>query len=122
MIDAKWAKEFAQEWIDAWNAHDMDRILSHYIDDFEMRSPLIVERMGIASGVLKGKTAVRPYWEGALAASPLLKFVLHDVLVGTNAIALYYHSVTKGGMVIEHLTFNEQHQVVSGSALYAEPS
>jgi ketosteroid isomerase-like protein len=120
MIDPKWAKEFAQEWIDAWNAHDITRVLSHYTDDFEMRSPLIIERMGVASGMLKGKHAVRPYWEGALAASPQLKFVLHDVLVGTNAIALYYYSVTKDRMVVELLTFNEQRQVVSGSALYAE--
>jgi len=26
MIDAKWAKEFAQEWIDSWNAHDIHRM------------------------------------------------------------------------------------------------
>lgn len=37
MIDAKWAKGFAQEWIDSSNAHDIHRILSHYVDDFEMR-------------------------------------------------------------------------------------
>ena len=121
MIDAKWATEFAQEWIDAWNAHDLTRILSHYTDDFEMRSPIIVERMGIASGVLKGKKAVSPYWAPALTTSPPLKFVLHDVLVGTNAIALYYYNVTRGRMVVEVLTFNDQHQVVTGSAHYAEP-
>ena len=51
MIDRKWAREFAVEWIAAWNAHDLDRILSHYADDFEMRSPLIAERMGVASGL-----------------------------------------------------------------------
>jgi len=120
MIDAKWAKEFAQEWVDSWNAHDINRILSHYVDDFEMRSPIIVERMGIASGVLKGKKAVSHYWAPALTASPPLKFVLHDVLVGTDAIALYYYNVTRGRMVVEVLTFNEQRQVVTGSAHYAE--
>ncbi len=121
MIDTKWAKEFAQEWIDSWNAHDLSRILSHYADDFEMRSPIIVERMGIASGVLKGKKSVSPYWAPALTGSPPLKFVLHDVLVGTNAIALYYYNVTRGRMVVEVLTFNDQREVVTGSAHYAEP-
>jgi ketosteroid isomerase-like protein len=122
MIDSKWAREFAHEWIDSWNAHDLNRILSHYADDFEMRSPIIVERMGIASGVLKGKKAVSPYWAPALAAStsPPLKFVLHDVLVGTDAVALYYYNVTRGKMVVEVLTFNDQRQVVTGSAHYAE--
>jgi len=123
MIDAKWAKEFANEWIEAWNAHDLDRILSHYADDFEMRSPIIVERMGVASGVLKGKTAVGAYWEPGLTASPPLKFVLHDVLLGTNSIALYYYNVRRGRMVAEILTLNDKHQVVSGSAHYAaEPA
>src|SRR5438876_10821997 len=57
MIDREWAEAFAREWVDAWNAHDLERILSHYTDDFEMASPLIVERMGVASGRLKGKEA-----------------------------------------------------------------
>ena len=35
-MNQKQANEFAAEWIEAWNAHDLDRILSHYTDDFEM--------------------------------------------------------------------------------------
>lgn len=118
MIDEKWAKEFAAEWIESWNSHDLDRILSHYTDDFEMRSPIIVERVGIPSGVLKGKKAVGEYWGPALATSPPIKFVLHDVLLGIGTITLYYHNVTRGRMVTEVLTFNDQRQVVSGSAQY----
>jgi ketosteroid isomerase-like protein len=119
MIDTKWAKEFAVEWIEAWNAHDLGRILSHYTDDFEMRSPIITERTGVSSGVLKGKQAVSAYWAPALTAPSSLKFVLHDVLVGTDSIALYYYNVTRGRMVAEILVLNSQHQVVSGSAHYA---
>jgi ketosteroid isomerase-like protein len=122
MVDPTWAKEFALEWIEAWNAHDLDRIFSHYTEDFEMRSPIITERMGVATGVLKGKHAIRPYWEPALTASSSLKFVLHDVLVGTDSIALYYYNVTRGRMVAEILTLNDRRQVVSGSAHYAAES
>lgn len=43
-MNQKQANEFAAEWIEAWNAHDIDRILSHYTDDFEMNSPLIAIR------------------------------------------------------------------------------
>lgn len=35
------AQRFAAEWIDAWNAHDLERVLSHYDDAFVMSSPLI---------------------------------------------------------------------------------
>jgi ketosteroid isomerase-like protein len=35
------AQKFAQKWIDAWSAHDLDRILSHYNDDLEITTPMI---------------------------------------------------------------------------------
>ena len=47
MTDPNWARRFAEERIAAWNAHDLERILPHYSDDFEIHSPLIVERMGV---------------------------------------------------------------------------
>ena len=121
MIDRAWAKQFAEDWIEAWNAHDLERILSHYTDDFVMSSPLIIERMGVTEGVLKGKDAVRPYWQGGLEARPPLHFDLRDVLVGVNTIAIYYHSTTRNRMVAEVLTLNAQGQVVSGAGLYGDP-
>jgi len=30
------AQHFAAEWIEAWNSHDLDKIFSHYVDDFEI--------------------------------------------------------------------------------------
>ena len=51
-----WAQKFAQEWVEAWNAHDIERVLSHYTDDFEMNSPFIVEFADEPSGILNGKT------------------------------------------------------------------
>ena len=85
------AKAFAEEWIAAWNAHDLDRILSHYTDDFEMSSPYIVEVAGEPSGTLKGKPAVGAYWSKALARFPDLRFELIDVLAGADSVAINYH-------------------------------
>ena len=31
MIDRNWAEAFAREWVDAWNAHDLERILDWYV-------------------------------------------------------------------------------------------
>jgi hypothetical protein len=75
-IDREFALRFAEEWIASWYAHDLGRILSHYTDDFEMSSPLIVQRMDEPSGTLKGKTAVRNYWTRALTRLPDLHFEL----------------------------------------------
>jgi hypothetical protein len=120
MISAEWARTFAAEWIAAWNAHDLERILSHYADDFEMQSPLIVERMGVGSGILRGKEAIRPYWQQGLAARPALHFQLQETLVGIDTIAIYYRSTTRNKMVAEVLRFNDQGLVVSGAGLYGQ--
>ena len=36
------AERFAKDWVAAWNSHDLDSILEHYEDDFEMSSPIKV--------------------------------------------------------------------------------
>ena len=66
-MEQTFAEHFAADWIEAWNAHDLNRILSHYEDDFEMSSPVIVQMAGEPSGTLRGKAAVGAYWRKALA-------------------------------------------------------
>jgi ketosteroid isomerase-like protein len=77
--------QFAHDWIDAWNSHDLDKILSHYEDDFEMSSPVIIQVTGEVSGILRGKSAVRGYWAKAPELNPDLRFELITVLAGIDA-------------------------------------
>ena len=113
MIDSTWAHEFAREWIAAWSSHDLELILSHYADDFEMASPLIIERMQVSSGKLKGKEQIRPYWQKGIAAVPPLKFELLDVYTSVDSIVLHYRGIHRK-TVCEALFFNAQRKVVRG--------
>jgi len=119
MIDRDWAERFAREWVEGWNSHDLERIFSHYVDDFEMSSPIIIERMEVASGVLRGKAAIRPYWTWGLELQPPLKFELLGVYVGVDNVGIHYRSVGRR-LVFEVLTFNAALQVTHGSAPYGE--
>jgi hypothetical protein len=119
MLDAKWAEQFAEEWIESWNSHDLDRILSHYTDDFEMTSPFIIKRMKEPSGTLRGKENVRPYWQIGLSAQPPLKFELIDVLMGVRSMAVHYRR-TSGKPAVEILVFNDEGKVVQGTAHYSD--
>jgi hypothetical protein len=121
LIDRVWAEEFSKEWIAAWNSHDVDRILSHYGEDFEMSSPLIIERMKEPRGILRGKPKIREYWSAGLATVPPLEFDLIDVHVGINTIGILYRSVGRR-RVIELLTFNEKMVVIRGAGLYGGPA
>lgn len=117
VIDAAFAEDFAREWIEAWNSHDLDRILAHYRDDFAFASPRIVELMGEASGRLAGKPAIRPYWAKALAQSPDLRFELHTVLTGVDSLVLYYSNAS-GRLAAEAFEFDEDGAVRRSSAHY----
>jgi ketosteroid isomerase-like protein len=39
MLDEKIALEISQNWIAAWNHHDLAAILSHYAEEIEFYSP-----------------------------------------------------------------------------------
>jgi ketosteroid isomerase-like protein len=118
MIERQWALNFAREWIEAWNSHDLERIFSHYTEDFEMTSPLIAERKYEPGGTLKGKSAVRPYWSHGLTVEPPLRFELMDVLVSVRSITIYYRSIGRR-IVAEVLEFNDRGEVVRGAAYYS---
>jgi hypothetical protein len=117
MITSEFARRFAQEWIDAWNSHDIAHILSHYTDDFEMSSPFIVQFTGGASGTCKGKEQVGAYWQDALERLPDLRFELLDVFFGVDSITLLYNSVA-GKRATEVLFLNSERKVYKALAHY----
>ncbi|WP_347987023.1 nuclear transport factor 2 family protein [Methylomonas sp. AM2-LC] len=116
MLDQAFADYFASEWVAAWNAHNLDRILAHYSDDFEMTSPIINKLTGVASGTLSGKTAVAAYWAKALTLYPGLHFELINTLIGVNSICIYYQGVS--GFAAEVFYFNTAGKVVKACAHY----
>ncbi len=99
-ITQEFAERFAEEWIAAWNAHDLPRILSHYEDDFEMSSPIIIEIAGEPSGVLRGKKNVGAYWEKVLGLSPDLRFEKLGVFTGVRSLAIHLRN-QKGRLSVE---------------------
>lgn len=104
------AQEFAKEWIEDWNSHDLDRILTHYSDNVEITTPMIKMALGNDSGSLKGKEAVSIYWRQALIKLPDLHFELLDVAASINSVAVYYKSVMSKN-TIEVMFFNEEGKV-----------
>lgn len=117
-MDKVFAEHFAADWIASWNAHDLERVLSHYADDFEMSSPVIVQVAGEPSGMLRGKAAVGAYWEKALELIPDLQFELLSVLAGVNSVTLYYKGA-RGRLAAEVFHFGPDKRVARAFAHYA---
>ncbi|MGE0786740.1 MAG: nuclear transport factor 2 family protein [Sandaracinaceae bacterium] len=119
VLDRAFARRFAEEWVAAWNGGDLETIFSHYRDDFEMRSPLIVERGFDPHGVLRGKDAIRPYWSAGLKASPPIRFELIDAYAGVDTVVIHYRSVGRR-YVTEVIEVDDAGLGVRGSACYGE--
>lgn len=118
MLTPEFAEHFAHDWIAAWNAHDLARILSHYEDHFEMASPRIVDIAGEPTGVLRGKEHVRAYWEKALELIPHLNFELLGVFVGAHSVALLYLNQA-GRKAVETFEFAPSGKVLRAAAQYS---
>jgi predicted ester cyclase len=86
------AQMLAAQWIDAWNAHDLEQIMTHYEDTVELTSPVAAKLLGISDGKIVGKINVSAYFRKGLEAYPQLHFHLEDVLWGLNSLVLCYRN------------------------------
>ena len=109
------AQAFAEEWLSAWNGHDLNRILSHYSPEIVFLSPIAQQRVG--NGRVTGIPALRSYWAQALAAQPDLKFELAEVLVGHECLTIVYRN-HRGTRVAETFEFGPDGKVIRSSACY----
>lgn len=112
------AKKFAAEWIDAWNEHNLDRIISHYAENVVLTSPVAARVLGEESGMVNGKQALRGYFAKGLELFPNLQFKLIDVMQGVSSVVLYYENQrsTRTG---EFMEFDAAEKVVRVVANYS---
>ena len=117
MLTADDARDLASHWIQAWNAHDLDEIMSHYADDVVLVSPAAAKILNDPSGMVKGKAALRAYFKRGLDVYPNLKFDLIDVMSGVSSVVLYYTN-QKGGKTGEFMEIDSTGKVVRVVANY----
>ena len=112
------AKEFAADWIAAWNAHDLNQILSHYAKNVVLTSPVAARVLGDPAGVVTGSDALRNYFAKGLALFPNLRFTLIDVMQGLSSVVLYYENQA-GTRTGEFMEFNADGKVTRVVANYS---
>ena len=113
--DAARLTALGQQWIAAWNSHDLERVLALYAEDSEMTSDKI-PLLGLdASGTLRGKQRIREYWGLALKRLPNLHFDLIDVYVSPDSLVVFYTN-ERGQKICEYLRVDADGRIRQGSA------
>jgi ketosteroid isomerase-like protein len=118
MIDRTFAERFAKEWIEVWNAHDLDAILSHYAEDVVFRSPRIATVMGEKIDFVAGKPDLARYWGKALSIAKDLHFTFDRLYVGSDSITIAYRN-HRGQNAAETFVFDANGHVKESIATYA---
>lgn len=79
-----------QAWLDAFNAHDVERLLALYADDCTHTSPKIRALHPETGGKLVGKAALRTWWTDAIKRLPGLRYELVALTANEERVVLEY--------------------------------
>jgi SnoaL-like domain len=111
---------FAAAWAAAWNARDLDTILSHFTEQVVFSTPKALETVGTPT--VTGRNALRAYWEKALGRIRHLRFtVVRTVWDPTRRElgVIYDRQVNDArDRALELLTLSPAGQVVAGEVFY----
>ena len=110
------AVRWAEDWIESWNAHDLERVLDHFSPDAIFSSPFVAIATG-QENALRGREQLERYWREGLRLLPALHFDLEEVLVGVGTLAISYRN-ERGRSALEVLEIGADRLASRGWALY----
>jgi ketosteroid isomerase-like protein len=83
-------RAIALAWFEAFNAHDLERLLALYHDDAEHYSPKLKLRKPETNGFIKGKSALRSWWRDSFDRLPSLKYEVVSLTANDERVFMEY--------------------------------
>jgi limonene-1,2-epoxide hydrolase len=83
-------KAIAIEWLKAFNEHHLENLLSLYDEQAEHYSPKLKIRMPETLGLIKGKTALRNWWQDAFNRLPSLNYEVVKLTADEEQVFMEY--------------------------------
>ena len=65
----------ATKWFEAFNEHDLEKLLSLYHEEAQHYSPKLKIRQPETNGMVSGKQALRTWWQDAFDRLPTLNYI-----------------------------------------------
>lgn len=104
-------KDIALNWIEAFNEHHLENLLSLYDADAAHFSPKLKMRHPETEGLISGQAALRSWWAGAFDRIPSLQYQLKNLIVNEEQLLMEYLRKADGEadmMVAEILEIKNQ--------------
>ena len=83
-------KQIAFKWFEAFNEHDLEKLLSLYHDSAEHYSPKLKVRMPETKGLIQGKNALRIWWKDSFDRLPSLKYEVKKLTADEEQVFMEY--------------------------------
>ncbi|RYG50804.1 MAG: nuclear transport factor 2 family protein [Chitinophagaceae bacterium] len=83
-------EHIANQWMLAFNAKDIESLLALYDDNAQHYSPKLKVREPETNGLIKGKTAMRQWWQGAFENMPTLFYKIISLTANEDRVFMEY--------------------------------
>lgn len=89
-MSAQSNKQIALKWFEAFNEHDLEKLLSLYDDNAQHFSPKLKIRKPETQGLIKGKDALREWWQDAFDRLPSLQYEVIKLTADEEQVFMEY--------------------------------
>jgi len=89
-------QSIAFKWFDAFNAHNIEQLLSLYDDHAEHFSPKLKIRQPETNGIVRGKQQMRDWWQGSFDRLPSLQYKVTSITANENRVFAEYIRIVDG--------------------------
>ncbi|MGV9003357.1 nuclear transport factor 2 family protein [Flavobacterium sp.] len=80
----------AHLWFEAFNAHNLEKLLSLYDDEAQHYSPKLKIRHPETNGFVSGKNALRNWWHDAFERLPTLHYKVTSLTSNSDRVFMEY--------------------------------
>ena len=107
-------QSIAFKWFDAFNAHNIEQLLSLYDDHAEHFSPKLKIRKPETNGFVRGKAEMREWWQDAFNRMPDLQYKVTSLTANEDRVFVEYLRIVSGE---EDLMVAEVYEVKDGKII-----
>ena len=80
----------AHLWFEAFNAHNLEKLLSLYDEDAQHYSPKLKIRLPETKGLVTGKDALRSWWKDSFDRLPTLHYKVTSLTSNSDRVFMEY--------------------------------
>jgi limonene-1,2-epoxide hydrolase len=115
-MSAQTNKQIAIKWFEAFNDHDLEKLLSLYDNNAQHYSPKLKIRIPETAGLIKGKAALRTWWQDAFDRLPSLKYEVIKLTADDEQVFMEYIRHVDGE---DDLSVGEVLQIENGLIIFS---